>query len=127
METVSASGLYFEIFLAYFMADRLLKGLKLSNAIPQWQLAFMGFDGCNECIALLDMLREDAKSTYKDIFYTFLDFTNAYGSAIQSLLIKILNKFSIPERIVSIVVSAFADNWLSFTNSSGKCIIKNLA
>lgn len=91
------------------IADRIIAFAVDSGIIPEWQRAFIHSDGCLECNLSLDLIRDDARATSRELCIVWMDLRNAFGSVDHSLLFDILTKNGFPSEIVHLIRQAYTD------------------
>ena len=74
-----------------------------------------GFSGCLEHTSMIWHQIQTAKKDKRDLYVTFLDLANAFGSVPHELLWESFNFFHVPEPITTLVKGYFQDLQLCFT------------
>ena len=65
-------------------------------------------------IQAITVVLEDAKFTNKDIFLTYIDFKNAFGSINQPRLFVIMEDIGYPPNVIELVGNIYAESTPSF-------------
>ena len=92
----------------YALANKFIDTSIQKGGIPE-------VSGCLEHTALLSQLIREAKAGKGNLVVTWLDIANAYGSMPHSLILIALERIHVPERVIQLVKSYYADVKIRFS------------
>ena len=110
----------FAKLLTGVLADRLRVWVVSNRVLPRWQRAFLGMDGCAECIAALEATRDRARLMKGRLFICWLDISNAFGSVPHHYLTRSLVARGLPEAFVNVVRELYTDSMLLYRDARGE-------